>query len=204
MGKAVSTKEKILEVSIRLFAQKGFKEVTVREIADAVGIRASSLYKHYESKDDILGSIFGLFREKIAQTELPDLPEYVRAVSPEEYLAESFALFAQVMWSPTIVKIARIIALEQQRDPSIRRFFREEFIEKPLQAMRHVFDLMADSGQIDAADTGVLAEEYTAFILWLFFEQHFVNETPSLEEIREKMARHNRFFAQYILKKGGD
>lgn len=46
----LTTKEKILDVSIDLFAQKGFKDVTVREIAEALGIKASSLYKQERGK----------------------------------------------------------------------------------------------------------------------------------------------------------
>ena len=40
-----STKEKILNESLRLFAKKGYSAVGVAEIADAVGIKAPSLYK---------------------------------------------------------------------------------------------------------------------------------------------------------------
>ena len=53
------TRARILDVSIDLFAQKGFDAVSVQEIADAVGIRKASLYYHFSSKDQILRSILG-------------------------------------------------------------------------------------------------------------------------------------------------
>ena len=201
-----TTKEKILDVSMDLFAQKGFKEVTMREIAKEVGIKASSLYKHYENKDDILSSIFALFREKIGQTAFPKeaLQQYIGAVSPETYLNEAFALFKQVMWAPLTVKIAKIITIEQQRNRSVREFFMRELIEKPNRTLQYVFDLMIEHGTIEAADTRVLAEEYSAYIIYLFFEQNFLQDGPNLDEIEKKMAQHNTFYANRILKRKGD
>lgn len=51
------TKERILLEALRLFSKKGYDAVSVEQIADAVGIKAPSLYKHYKSKQDILDRI---------------------------------------------------------------------------------------------------------------------------------------------------
>jgi len=45
-----NTKETILFESLKLFADKGYDGVTVRDIAAEVGIKQSSLYKHYKKK----------------------------------------------------------------------------------------------------------------------------------------------------------
>ena len=41
-----------------MFSQKGYDAVSVEQIADAVGIKAPSLYKYYKSKQDIFDAIF--------------------------------------------------------------------------------------------------------------------------------------------------
>ena len=46
----MKTKELILDAALKLFAKKGYEAVSVAEIADAVGVKAPSLYKHYKSK----------------------------------------------------------------------------------------------------------------------------------------------------------
>ena len=56
-----STKDKIFDVSIDLFSQKGFDAVSVREIARKVGIRESSIYNHYKNKEAILDAIIDYF-----------------------------------------------------------------------------------------------------------------------------------------------
>lgn len=44
-----------------LFAQKGYRATTVREIADAAGILSGSLYHHFDSKDSIGDEILSGF-----------------------------------------------------------------------------------------------------------------------------------------------
>ena len=46
----MNTREKILLEALRLFSQRGYDAVSVEQIAQAVGIRAPSLYKHYKGK----------------------------------------------------------------------------------------------------------------------------------------------------------
>ena len=54
----MNTKEKIFDVSLDLFSKKGYDSVSLREIAEEVGIKKSSIYSHYSSKEAILMDIF--------------------------------------------------------------------------------------------------------------------------------------------------
>lgn len=49
--------EQILRVATELFARDGYRAVGMRSVAEAVGIRTSSLYHHFSSKQDILHAI---------------------------------------------------------------------------------------------------------------------------------------------------
>ncbi|WP_433760266.1 TetR/AcrR family transcriptional regulator [Nocardia sp. CA-135398] len=48
------TRERILEVAMGLFAQRGFEACTVRDLAGAVGIKPPGIYSHFRSKEAIL------------------------------------------------------------------------------------------------------------------------------------------------------
>lgn len=50
-------KEQIVNTAARLFKEKGYSAVTMRDIAAAMGIKAASLYNHINSKQDILKEI---------------------------------------------------------------------------------------------------------------------------------------------------
>src|SRR5206468_5542384 len=48
-----------------LFAQKGYRATTVREIADAAGILSGSLYHHFDSKESIVEALLRDFLDRI-------------------------------------------------------------------------------------------------------------------------------------------
>lgn len=48
---------RLLEISAELFRQNGYAATTMRDIADAAGMKAGSLYYHFNSKDEILDQV---------------------------------------------------------------------------------------------------------------------------------------------------
>jgi AcrR family transcriptional regulator len=58
-------REQLLAIAATLFAERGFKNTTVRDIADAAGILSGSLYHHFDSKEAMVDELLDTF-----QTEL--------------------------------------------------------------------------------------------------------------------------------------
>ncbi len=54
MNKPTDRKTEIITVSAKLFKEKGYSAVTMRDIAQAMDIKAASLYNHIKSKQEIL------------------------------------------------------------------------------------------------------------------------------------------------------
>lgn len=52
-----NTKQEILNASLDLFSTKGYEATSTSQIAEAVGIRKSSLYCHFDGKQEILDSL---------------------------------------------------------------------------------------------------------------------------------------------------
>ena len=55
--KSENRKDDILQTAARLFKEKGYTGVSMRNIGEALGIKAASLYNHIGSKQEILASI---------------------------------------------------------------------------------------------------------------------------------------------------
>jgi len=57
MKSEISRKEEIQITAAKLFTEKGYNAVSMRDLALALGIKASSLYNHIQSKQEILSLI---------------------------------------------------------------------------------------------------------------------------------------------------
>src|SRR5438477_10149566 len=53
-----SKRERILEAAVRVFAEKGFYNAKVSEVARVAGVADGTIYLYFKSKDDLLISLF--------------------------------------------------------------------------------------------------------------------------------------------------
>ena len=65
--KSETRKEEIVRTAEMLFKKKGYSAVTMRDIAQAMGIKAASLYNHIQSKQQILSDIIINIGEQFTQ-----------------------------------------------------------------------------------------------------------------------------------------
>ena len=66
--KITDRKTEIISVAAKLFKEKGYSAVTMRDIAQAMDIKAASLYNHIKSKQEILVLIIIEIAEEFTQT----------------------------------------------------------------------------------------------------------------------------------------
>ena len=53
----VSGRDRILEEAAALFVRQGYRETTLRDIAAAAGMKAGSIYYHFDAKDELLAAV---------------------------------------------------------------------------------------------------------------------------------------------------
>ncbi|WP_092529616.1 TetR/AcrR family transcriptional regulator [Amycolatopsis arida] len=84
-GEKASRREQILAAAAELFARHGFHGVGIDDIGAAVGISGPALYRHFRSKDAMLGEMLGSISRFLLEggTELAE-----RAGDPPDVLAE--------------------------------------------------------------------------------------------------------------------
>ena len=118
----------LVRVSARLFREKGFEGTTVRDIADAVGMRSGSPFYHFKTKQDILAAVMeeGLVAglndtERIVGSDLPPREKFRALVRShlETVLAEGHDFIPVLLYewrslSPDLQ--ARIITLKDKYD----------------------------------------------------------------------------------------
>jgi AcrR family transcriptional regulator len=60
------TRERILDVALTLFAEKGYDATSMREIAEHLGITKAALYYHFDSKADIVRAMLAATEQRVA------------------------------------------------------------------------------------------------------------------------------------------
>ncbi|MGV0735621.1 TetR family transcriptional regulator KstR2 [Mycobacterium syngnathidarum] len=74
-----SRRDELLDLAARMFAERGLKATTVRDIADSAGILSGSLYHHFKSKEqmveevlkDFLDWLFARYQEILDRETTP-------------------------------------------------------------------------------------------------------------------------------------
>jgi AcrR family transcriptional regulator len=59
-GKAAATRMALLELAARMFAERGYVETSMRDIASAASLTTGSLYGHFRNKADLLAEVINL------------------------------------------------------------------------------------------------------------------------------------------------
>jgi AcrR family transcriptional regulator len=88
--------EALLRESMRLFNQKGYRDTSVEDIASAVGMPASGIYRYFSGKSDILAAAFRRAADRLSAelaTVLATTPDWEAALTAliDSYVARSFA-----------------------------------------------------------------------------------------------------------------
>jgi AcrR family transcriptional regulator len=197
------TKERIFDVSIDLFSQKGFDAVSVREIAREVGIRESSIYNHYQNKEAILDAITDYFMSELAQSgeNVGEMDELI-SQGPEVFFEVGGKAFIERMGQAKNEKIWRIIAIEIFHNEKIRSFFRKELLEEPINGWENIFSIMIGKKLVKPYNPRTLAYEYFSFAIFLFFEYFVLKYDDDFESFMDlaliKMADHAEFILEAI------
>lgn len=71
------TRRRILDAAARIFRERGYSLTTMNDIADALGLKAASIYYHFKSKDEIVEEVLNqgtLSVSEAVRQAVDDLP----------------------------------------------------------------------------------------------------------------------------------
>lgn len=199
----MDTKKKILDVALTLFSEKGFGNVYVGQIAEGVGIKAPSLYKHYESKQDIFNAILDEMRERYNRKAVDlnmngsDYPadfELYKNASEDELVKMGTGLFSFFLHDEYECKFRKMLTLEQFSDKELSKLFSDQYYDEPLKYQSGLLHLLILQGKLKGDDADIMALQFFAPIYLLMT---VCDRQPKREkECLRKLEKHIRQFSR--------
>ncbi len=197
------TKEKIFEAAIDLFAEKGYDATSMREIAEAVGIKKASLYSHYKGKDEILEKIIERPLSTIMTIGEQDMKteDIIAAVGVEGFIGSSGEVMDKWLGDPSMEKIFRIIHIELYHNQQVKKFY-QELWDAAYSFWEVNFDIMIKNGFIKPYDPKLLSREFIAFFQNDFTDYFLVRYGSTSksfqEEYQDRLMQHTEFIVNLI------
>jgi AcrR family transcriptional regulator len=152
----------ILETAIRMFAERGFRGVTTRELAQMVGVSEPVLYQHFPSKRDLYSAII---EHKISQTEelkgrLEDL--CLTPLEPREFFFQLAML--SIEWHSADPTFIRLLFYAQLEGHELAKLFHVRMVEDYFRLVVDAVSRMAGLGATRLAPPEVAAYGFLSMI----------------------------------------
>jgi AcrR family transcriptional regulator len=119
------TADRILDAAEAVFAERGFAGSALRDVAERVGVRAPSLYNHFESKESLYAAVL----ERAVGPLLALLADAAAGRGPRDsgqLTADVMALLAKHPHLPRLVAL-ETLAGSQRLTPMLRRWIAPAF-----------------------------------------------------------------------------
>ena len=151
--KGAGTREKIINAAINLFSEVGYSKISVRDIAKKVGIKAASLYNYFDSKEDILHTLYDYFFENQYKVR-PDMEELVKLVEtmhPMDVLEKVDFRFSSDI-QENMDRIAIIGYMEWKTDKRSEEFIKKGLLDLSDDLIRPLLERMLELKKIEPID----------------------------------------------------
>lgn len=176
MEKLITTKEKVIYESLRLFSQKGYDGVSMREIAAAVGIKGASIYNHFKGKEELFNAIFDYMKMRYGDAAVSmNIPMQENDETVETYLnidetgllrmAEGLLYF--FCKDEFAVMFRKLLVSEQHKHPLAAELLKQYYIDSPIQFQTHLFESIQKKGSMKNYDAQIMALHFYSPIYYI-------------------------------------
>ncbi|MGQ3685084.1 MAG: TetR/AcrR family transcriptional regulator [Candidatus Loosdrechtia sp.] len=165
----LSTREKILEASLKLFSSKGYLGTTTREIASEAGIAEVTLFRYFPSKEK-------LFEEVInTNSFLPTLRGILPKIMVMSYREALTVIAARFLETLTLRKdLIQIMHLEIQRYPEKIQKIYHAFIDEMFKTLASYFKAMQEKTALREFDAETAARAFLGMFFSYFTAEEFL------------------------------
>ena len=203
----MDTKKKILDEALTLFSEKGYANVYVADIAERVGIKAPSLYKHYKNKQAIFDAIIqemnirfleeaGALQINGANAEID--AEIYKHISEEQLIALGNNLFLYFLHDDYTRRFRKMLTIEQFHDENLAAAYMKQYVDEPLSYQGMLFGLMVSSGVLQTENVEIMTLHFYApiYMLLTICDREPDREKEALKTLEAHIRQFNKLYAR--------
>lgn len=199
----MTTKEKIVYESLKLFSQKGYDGVSMREIASAVGIKGASIYNHFSGKEEIFYAIFDTMKMRYdSSATMMRIPveqncktfDAFLNIDVTSLLEMAERLFCFFCKDEFTVMFRKLLVCEQHKFPLAAELLKQYYIDAPILFQTQLFEGLQKRGSMKDFDAKIMALHFYSPIYYVLCKNDLgVSYEECLQEIKSHV---HGFYAQ--------
>ena len=184
----MDTKQRILDEALTLFSEKGYANVFVGDIAERVGIKAPSLYKHYKSKRAIFDAIIEEMNRRFdEQAKAMNIngsnaaadSEIYKNMSEEHLLGLGRRFFLYFLHDDYNKRFRKMLTIEQFHDKELADIYTKLYVDDPLAYQSMLLGMVTQAGLLKTDNVEIMTLHFYAPIYFLLT---ICDRDPSREE----------------------
>ena len=176
-----NTREEILDVALSLFSTKGYDATSLSDISAMLGVSKAALFKHFDSKEEILFSVMNMMDEEdrnrardmnVPEDKKSESEEDYRYINKDDFISYALSQFEYWTENKRASEYRKFLSLERLRREELRIKWEENFVSGPLSYTKDVMEAL-----------GIDGYEKKAMRLWsLMFLSYFLFDSGEDKE----------------------
>lgn len=203
----MDTKQRILDEALTLFSEKGYANVFVGDIAERVGIKAPSLYKHYKNKRAIFDAIIDLMNSRFAEqakalqisgTDAAVDSKIYQNMSEENLLKLGREFFLFYLHDDYNKRFRKMLTLEQFSSKELAGIYTKLYVDDPLSYQSMLLGMVAAAGMLHTDNVEIMTLHFYSPIYYLLTicDRDPSREPWALETLDKHIKQFNRLYGR--------
>jgi len=153
-------REQIVEAATRVFAEKGFRRATTREVARTAGISEGTIYNYFEDKDAILMAILDRLNETERRAE-----DFEEGMSTDfrGFLEEYLRRRMSSIWESR--EVFRVVLSEMLVNAELRERYLRQVVEPAMRIAEENFRSRMEQGEVRQTDAPLAMRSVAGAVL---------------------------------------
>ncbi len=207
----MNTKERIIDEALTMFSEKGYANVYVADIAERVGIKAPSLYKHYKNKQAIFDAIIdGMKKRFLEQAGSLQIngedasidAEIYKNISEEQLIELGTKLFLYFLHDDYTRRFRKMLTIEQFHDKQLADVYMKQYVDDPLSYQGMLLGMIVSSGALQTDNVEIMTLHFYApiYMLLTICDREPSREEESLKILKEHIRQFNKLYSRKVKK----